>query len=124
MKCFNHETSEAVAVCKNCGKALCHPCTAEVGRVIACANNCENEVRALNELLERNRSASQKTSGAYYKNAVVFALLALVLAYLAVDAYQGQRTPVLVLTGGTAVVFFLAAFFSYSTGRKFIKGGK
>ncbi|MEK6299337.1 MAG: hypothetical protein AABO41_01325 [Acidobacteriota bacterium] len=124
MKCFNHETSEAVAVCKNCGKALCHACSAEVGRVIACAKNCEQDVRALNDLIARNRSASQKTSGAYYKNAVVFVLLALVLMYLAVDAYQTQRTPILVLTGGTAIVFLLAAFFSYSTGQKFIKGGK
>lgn len=124
MKCFNHDTSEAVAVCKNCGKALCHACAAEVGRVIACANNCEQEVRALNDLLARNRAASQKTSGAYYKNAVVFALLALVLIYLAVDAYQTRHTPVLVLTAGTAIVFLLAASFSYSTGRKFIKGGR
>jgi len=124
MKCFNHDALEAVAVCKNCGKALCRSCTAEVGRVIACANNCEQEVKALNDLIARNRSASLKTSGAYYKNAVVFALLALVLVYLAVDAYQTQRTPVLVLTGGTAIVFFLAAFFSYSTGQKFIRGGK
>lgn len=124
MKCFNHDTSDAVAVCKNCGKALCHSCTAEVGNVIACVNKCEQEVTALNELIRRNRSASQKTSSAYYKNAVVFALLALVLMYLALDAYQTQRTPVLVLSGGTAIVFVLAAFFSYSTGQKFIKGGK
>ena len=124
MKCFNHDTSDAVAICKNCGKALCHLCTAEVGSVIACAKNCEQAVGALNDLIRRNRSASQKTSSAYNKNAVVFALLSFVLMYLAVDAYQTQRTPVLVLTGGTAIVFLLAAFFSYSTGQKFIKGGK
>lgn len=91
---------------------------------MACANTCEQAVRALNELINRNRSASQKTSSAYNKNAVVFALLALVLLYLAVDAYQTQRTPVLVLTAGTAIVFLIAAFFSYSTGQKFIKGSK
>jgi hypothetical protein len=123
MKCFNHDTSDAVAVCKNCGKALCHSCAADVGNGIACAGTCEQEVRALNELIGRNRAASQKTSGAYYKNAIVFVLLALVLLYLAVDAYQTQRTPLLVLTGGTAIVFFLAAFFNYSTGQKFIKRG-
>ncbi|HWO01719.1 MAG TPA: hypothetical protein VNS63_20850 [Blastocatellia bacterium] len=124
MKCFNHDTSEAVAVCKNCGKALCHSCAADVGNGIACVNHCEQEVRALNEMIGRNRSASGKASGAYYKNAVVFALLSLVLVYLAVDAFQTRRTPLLVLTGGTALVFLLAAFFSYSTGRKFIKGGR
>ena len=124
MKCFNHDTSDAVAVCKNCGKALCHLCAVDVGNGIACVSACEQEVRALNALIGRNRAASKKTSSAYYKNAVVFLLLALVLLYLAVDAYKTERTPVLVVTGGTAIVFLLAAFFNYSTGQKFIKGGE
>ena len=49
MKCFNHEGVDAVAICKNCNKALCHACASDVGNGVACTGACEDEVRALNE---------------------------------------------------------------------------
>jgi hypothetical protein len=124
MKCFIHHSSDAVAVCKNCGKALCPDCSSDVGNGIACRNACEDQVRALNELIQRNRGASQRTGAAYYRNAVLFTLLGLALVYFGVDALQTNRPPVAFMTIGTALIFFLAAFFNYSTGRKFIGGGR
>lgn len=122
MKCFNHDV-DAVAICKNCNKALCHPCAVDVGNGLACVGACEQEVRALNELIRRNLTSAQKTGYAYQRNAVVCGLIALVFAYLSIDAYQTGRTPLLVVTAGSAVIFFMAAFFNYSAAQKFIKGG-
>jgi hypothetical protein len=122
MKCFNHDASEAVAICKNCGKALCRTCAVDVGNGIACLNSCEQEVRSVNELVQRNKTSSQKTGYAYQRNAVVSLLIALIFAYLSFDAYREDRQPVLVMTTGSAVIFFLAAFFNYSTSKKFMKG--
>lgn len=122
MKCFIHD-AEAVAICKNCNKALCHSCAVDVGNGVACTGACEQEVRMLNELIRRNQTAAQKTGYAYQRNAVVCALLALVFVYLSVDAYQTGRTPLLVVTAGSAVIFFMAAFFNYSAAQKFMKSG-
>lgn len=121
MKCFNHDGSDAVAICKNCNKALCHACAIDVGNGVACTGDCEQEVRSLNELIRRNQTASQKTGYAYQRNAIICALIALVFVYLSFDAFQSGRTPMLVVSGGSTVIFAMAAFFNYSAARKFIK---
>ena len=123
MKCFNHDTADAVAICKNCNRAICHACAADVGNGIACRGSCEDEVRAVNALIRRNQTTSQKTGYAYQRNAIICALLGAVFAYLSVDAYQSGRSSLLVVTAGSALIFFLAAFFNYSTSRKFTRGG-
>lgn len=123
MKCFTHDASDAVAICKNCNKALCHACAVDVGNGVACAGDCEREVRALNELIHRNRSAAQKTGYAYQRNAIVCGLIALVFIYLSFDAFQSGRTPMLVVAAGSTVIFAMAAFFNYSAAQKFMKGG-
>jgi hypothetical protein len=68
-------------------------------------------------------STSQKIGYAYQRNAIICALLGAVFAYLSVDAYQSRRASLLVVTAGSALIFFLAAFFNYSTSRKFMRGG-
>ena len=122
MKCFNHDAADAVAICKNCNKALCRACAVDVGNGIACLNSCEQEVISVNEMIQRNKTSSQKTGYAYQRNAVVSLLISLVFLYLGVDAYRENRQPIFVMTVGSAVIFFLAAFFNYSTSRKFMKG--
>lgn len=123
MKCFNHETAEAVAICKNCNKALCHACAVDVGNGVACRGACEQEVIALNDLIRRNRTAASRTSYAYRRNAIICTLVAIVFVYVSVDAYQSNRTSLLVITAGSAVIFLMAAFFNYSAGQKFMRGG-
>jgi heme A synthase len=123
MKCFNHDGADGVAICKNCNKALCHACAADVGNGVACAGACEQEVIALNELIRRNRTSSQRTGYAYHRNAVICALLAALFVYLSLDAYKSGRQPLLIVTAGSAMVFLLAAFFNYSAGQKFMRGG-
>jgi len=123
MKCFNHEGVDAVAICKNCSKALCHACVVDVGNGLSCVGPCEQEVTALNELIRRNRTAAQRTSYAYRRNAIICILLAMIFIYLSVDAFQSNKSPLLVVTVGSAVVFLLAAFFNYTAGQKFMRGG-
>lgn len=65
MKCFNHSAVEAVGFCKSCCRALCRECIVEIGLSCCCRNRCEDDVEALNALLERGRTAYQK-SGALH----------------------------------------------------------
>ncbi len=47
MKCYYHPNVEAVGVCKNCGKALCHESIVEFGQFLACKESkaCQYRVR-------------------------------------------------------------------------------
>lgn len=46
MKCFYSE-SEAVGICKSCGRGLSRPFLSEFPKGLACANRCEADVQRL-----------------------------------------------------------------------------
>ena len=54
MKCFTHPGADAVAVCRHCGRAVCHDCAADVGVLVACKGRCEEDVRLLDGVLTFN----------------------------------------------------------------------
>ena len=62
MRCFYHQDREAVGSCKSCGKGLCPDCAADVGKGLACRGRCEEDVRAVVALVERNIKFSPQTA--------------------------------------------------------------
>lgn len=115
MRCFTHHETDAVAICKSCGRALCPACVVEVEAGIACRDRCEEEVRALNRIIARNKTAYEKTSGAYSRVAAFYALVgALFLAGGALD-WRGFSWVLL----PASLIFFFSAYVHYSTGRRF-----
>ena len=54
MKCFNHQSRDAVGTCKSCGKGLCPDCAVDMDRGLACRDRCEDEVSALIALIDQN----------------------------------------------------------------------
>ena len=62
MHCFYHQDKEAVGVCKSCGKGLCPDCAAEVPKGLACRGRCEEDVRTVVALIDRNIKLSPKTA--------------------------------------------------------------
>lgn len=61
MKCFRHVERDAVGICKSCGKGICPDCAVDLGRGLACRGQCEGEVRALIDLVDRNVRLGPKT---------------------------------------------------------------
>ena len=82
MKCFYHPAVDAVALCKSCSRALCVDCIAEVGLSCSCRNRCEADVATLNDLVERGRTAYQKTSSTYFRTGLFTFLLGAVFLVL------------------------------------------
>jgi hypothetical protein len=82
MKCFYHPTVDAVALCKSCSRALCSSCIAEVGLSCSCRNRCETDVATLNDLVERGRTAYQKSSATYFRSGLFTFLLGLMFLVL------------------------------------------
>lgn len=63
MKCFQHTERDAVGLCKNCSKALCPECAADLGRGLACKGRCEHDVAELNRMLDHNIQLVDDSSG-------------------------------------------------------------
>jgi hypothetical protein len=61
MKCFYHHQSDAVGLCKNCGRGLCPGCASEVPDGLACAGRCEIAAAELSVLIGRNANLSTST---------------------------------------------------------------
>ena len=117
MRCFYHGDVEAVAVCKSCGRGVCHDCASEVGTGTACRNRCETDVEALNAIIERSKSVYHKTSAIYRRNAYFFILLGLVFVGLSffLGADGQPNLPLLVPTA----FFFVAAILQLVNARRF-----
>lgn len=50
MECFAHPGSDAVGICKTCGKAVCRDCVVDTGFAIACSESCASEATALHQM--------------------------------------------------------------------------
>jgi hypothetical protein len=59
MKCYNHQNVDAVGVCKNCRKGICHDCLTDVGNGIACTATCIREVTEINRTLKKRRNSGK-----------------------------------------------------------------
>jgi len=117
MHCFYHRDVDAVASCKNCGRGLCGGCAVDVGNGLACPNRCEDEVRALNRVIARNKTAYQKTSGAYVRIAIFYALVGVAFVAAGLANWRGFAW-MLIPAGG---IFLLAGLLHNTTGKRFTR---
>ena len=79
MRCYNHHDTDAVGICKFCGRGLCPGCATEVEKAVACRDRCEADVVTL---LSLNRNALQyarTTKQARYLGPVIFIVLGAML---------------------------------------------
>ena len=53
MHCFNHNSSQAVGICKSCQKGLCSDCAVETSAGITCSGACEARAAEYEEMNER-----------------------------------------------------------------------
>ncbi|MBW4651722.1 MAG: DUF2180 family protein [Kaiparowitsia implicata GSE-PSE-MK54-09C] len=116
MKCYYHNDVDAVAICKNCNRGICPKCAAEIENGIACRNRCESEVQALDELMQRGKSAYQKTAGVYMQYAVWLTLSGILFLGFGLLQWQTALALFLVPMG---VITLIGALFTYSGSKKF-----
>jgi hypothetical protein len=115
VRCFYHRGADAVGMCKSCGRGLCPVCAAEIANGLACRDRCEDEVRALNWIIDRNKTAYKKTSGAYLRVAAFYLIVALV--FLTAGVFDWRGLAWILIPGGA--IFIVSAFLHFSTARKF-----
>jgi hypothetical protein len=126
MNCFYHPSVTALGTCKSCSKGLCHSCTADLGKGIACLGKCEKDVLDVIRLIERNIQLSP-TSEQLVKNAnsnryfgPIFQLL-FGLFFLGIGASQWSSSGIdqfTIFLGGMGFLFFA---FGLITGYRALK---
>ena len=117
MKCFKHDTKDAVAVCCYCGQALCGDC-AQPGAAqrLVCSAQCA-------EALSRGELAIQMILQQTVRSAKASAFYCYLCAGLsagaAVVAWFMLPSPFLILfTAGCAVVLLLSGFWYSQAAKK------
>ncbi|HKY62556.1 MAG TPA: hypothetical protein VJR29_03980 [bacterium] len=115
MNCFYHPSAPAVGLCKNCSRGLCPDCAGDQGQGLACKNRCEAEVEALWQIVQRGKSAYQKTAGAYFRVALFSALMGIL--FLGFPYFFPDVPPTLTyLFTGFALILFLGTAFNVFNG--------
>lgn len=105
MKCFVHQSADAVGLCRNCSRGVCMECAADRESGIACKGRCEAAVDAMDSLVRRNVAVSAKPGMSHWVQLVVYFGAAIVFAALAyADATNGGRNSAAVLLGVLAAV--------------------
>src|SRR5688572_177609 len=117
MKCFKHNPNDAVAVCANCGRALCPDCapSTSTGR-IACSTDCARELAANTQALQLlvDQAALSAQASAFYCY-----LTGGLSAAAAVAAWFMLPSPFLIyFTAACALALFGAGFWHGRVARK------
>ena len=116
MKCFKHDSTEAVAICARCGRALCSSCVPSPAPArIVCSDDCASALardEKTLQLLLRKSVQSAKASAFYCY------LSGGLSAAGAVAAWYMLPSPFLIFfTAACAVVLTLSGFW-YQLGSK------
>src|SRR5437773_6772235 len=122
MRCFYHDNTEAVAICKSCNRGVCRDCAVEFKNGVAGKNRCEAEVEAVNHIIDRNKTSYEKTSSAYSGNAIIYLMFAIVSGFWGLKQIANQPL-VGWLMVALGLVFLVAALFNYSTSKRFMRAG-
>ncbi|MEZ5406061.1 MAG: hypothetical protein R3F23_07795 [Verrucomicrobiia bacterium] len=116
MNCYYHPNTPAIALCKSCNRALCFECAVDVPPGTACKNRCEKDVATLNEIIQRNKTAYQKTGYAYKRNGLALLILAFIFLVLGFLPYvvNGEKSGFVMAF--LSLPFFLFSYFSFKSG--------
>ncbi len=114
MNCFQHPAAVAVGICKNCHRGVCSDCAAPAPNGLACRGRCEAEVEALDQIVQRSKTAYAKAAGLYQRGAYVLAAFGFFfLAYGVLS--PGANTFFLVM----GAVMFAGAVFQYRSAQRY-----
>lgn len=106
MECFTHIGTQAVGVCKSCGKAVCRTCAVDLGMAIACCEACTKEAADLHEMNQRGKKicgigVAKKTPS----EVIVWLVFAALFGGFGILSYQNNEPDWFLLFFGGASLF-------------------
>lgn len=115
MECFTHPETQAVAVCKSCGKAVCRSCAQDLGHAVVCSADCATDATELNEINKRAKRLYGVGAGAKSRRlpsgVVMWSLFAVFFTGFGIYQSILRHQPdwfLLIFGGLSAIVAFMA----------------
>jgi hypothetical protein len=117
MKCFNHPAAEAVGTCKHCCKGMCDACAKDSGWGLVCSQACEDEVKAVRAMVERNRKMLPFAA----KNSVRSAIILFAMAAVFIGFGLAMGGPISVYMISFGVIMLVGGGFAMFNSRRLAK---
>ena len=86
MNCYYHPEKSAVGLCKYCQRGLCSECGANAGDSLACRGLHEEQVRAMEALMQKNILQSKRVGSDYLRNTIFYGVVG--IFFTAFGAFQ------------------------------------
>ena len=117
MICYYHPDKPAVGLCKYCQRGLCSACAAPAGDSLACQGLHEEQVRAMETLLQRNILQSKRVGSDYTRNTIFYGIVGGLFTAFGVSQLQwlGLQAVIYVMIG---LALLWAALANYLESRK------
>jgi hypothetical protein len=77
MNCYYHPDKSALALCKYCQRGLCSECAAHAGDALTCKGLHEEQVRAMEALMQKNILQSKRVGSDYVRNTIYYGVVGL-----------------------------------------------
>lgn len=116
MRCFNHPDSEAVAICKHCGRGICRDCVIDTGCGLACSPACEEEVKSVHVMISRSKKMYPIAAKNQSRTAIWLVLTAALFIALGLLIRDDFRFTAFFI--GMGVVMLLGSAFAFLNSRK------
>jgi hypothetical protein len=104
MKCYIHKTTDALGTCKSCSKGVCEECAFDTGNGLACKNSCVEEVRAVNEVIERNKQIYRISRTVLSTDVIVYFMLAAVCLGWGIFSSLAWQLNLFAILGGLCIL--------------------
>ncbi len=118
MNCFYHPHNSAVAICKNCLRGICAQCAMEMENGVACKGKCEERVKLIIDLMDKQISVYKKTSKVFQRNAIILGLLAFLFLSAGILTELHERWSGVIYLG-MGLVTALGSLFSFYNKRQY-----
>ena len=104
MKCYYHQSEDAVGLCRSCQRGLCEECAVDLDRGLACRNRCEATVRSLIELIDlqtRHSATSRSLVAGARRTGMIFSVffLAMGIIFIGWSEREGMELGLLTIMG-------------------------
>jgi len=118
MNCYYHPDKPAIGFCKHCQRGLCSDCAALVDDTLACKNRHEEQVHALELLIQKNILQSKRVGSDYVRNTIFYGIVGVLFTVFGISQIQwlGLQAIVYAVIG---LALLWAAIANYLESRKY-----
>lgn len=112
MRCFNHEKSEAIGICSNCGRAVCPDCVIAEPLGLYCSIACAEKGHQATKIMNMNLRAATRIPRSGFKSAGLEMLVGATLLGFTQFPMLREASPILVIMGVLMLLYACLHFFA------------